>query len=269
MARAASSPASRAGRPASSSAAISSRAASSAAAPCSPPRAPLRTRSRRRSTCSRSAMVSSRSTASASATGSMRSSGWGTSALAKARTTWMRASAWRSWPSAAPPRPSPAPAPAASPAMSTSCTWAGTRRGMSWASAIASMRGSGTSAIARAGSRVVNGYGAISASAPVTSANRAVLPALARPTRPRSRALLGPRSRRAGGLARREAHVEQLALVDPVRALLGDDLAPGRARGRRRGPASSPWPPTPPPSGGGRCRPRIRAPVCASPCGRV
>ena len=69
----------------------------------------------------------------------------------------------------------------------------GTRRGMSWASAIASMRGSGTSAIARAGSRVVNGYGAISASAPVTSANRAVLPALARPTRPRSRAYLPPK----------------------------------------------------------------------------
>ena len=70
--------------------------------------------------------------------------------------------------------------------MSTTCTWAGTRRGMSCASAMASMRGSGTSAIARAGSRVVNGYGAIVASAPVTRLKRAVFPALARPTRPRS-----------------------------------------------------------------------------------
>ena len=77
--------------------------------------------------------------------------------VADARTTWSRASACRSWPRAPPPRPSPVPAPAARPAMSTSCTWAGTRFGMSCASAIASRRGSGTSAIARAGSRVVNG----------------------------------------------------------------------------------------------------------------
>ncbi len=147
----------RAGRPAASASRTASSQASSAIASLSPDFAPLPTRPSRRSTCSKSARISSVSIVSMSASGSMRPSGWGTPVSWWQRTTWQIASVSRIEARNWLPRPSPSEAPLTRPAMSWKSIVAGTSSELRTVSATAASRSSGTWATATFGSIVVNG----------------------------------------------------------------------------------------------------------------